>query len=336
MKLKELGEFGLIERLQRGCLVRPEGVVRAIGDDAAVFETDGGQVTLLTTDLLIERVHFLRQAISGEDLGHKALAVNLSDIAAMGAEPREAFVSIAVPPDCSITFLEQIYNGMRALARRHQVNILGGDTTTSRRDLVINVALTGRADPRQVLFRDGARVGDVICVTGPLGDSRAGLQMILAGRTPDDDHSRRLHQRHVRPEPHLAQGRLLAASGAVTAAIDLSDGLLSDLGHVARQSGVGAVVHADQVPISPALAHFCRQTGPPAIDLALGGGEDYVLLVTVKPDAVTRLSASFASVIKSPLYAIGELVAGEGVRVLAASGDDLKISTTSWDHFKEQ
>jgi thiamine-monophosphate kinase len=335
MNLKELGEFGLIERLQRGCLVRPDGVVRAIGDDAAVFQTDGDQVTLLTTDLLIERVHFLRQAISGEDLGHKALAVNLSDIAAMGAEPREAFVSIAVPPDCSVAFLEEIYNGMRTLAGRHQVNILGGDTTTSRRDLVINVAVTGRADPQQVLFRDGAGVGDVICVTGPLGESRAGLQLILAGRSPDDEHLRRLYRQHVRPEPHLAQGRLLAASGVVTAAIDLSDGLLSDLAHVARQSGVGAIVHADQVPISPALAHFCRQNGTLAIDLALGGGEDYVLLVTVKPDALKRLSASFAAVIKSPLYAIGEMVAGEGVRVLSASGDDLEISATSWDHFKE-
>jgi thiamine-monophosphate kinase len=336
MELKQLGEFGLIERLQRGCLVRAEGIVRAIGDDAAVFYSDGEQVTLLTTDLLIERVHFLRNAVSAEDLGYKALAVNLSDIAAMGAEPREAFVSIAIPPDCSVTFLDQLYNGMRTLAKAHRVNILGGDTTTSRCDLVINVAVTGRAEPAQLLFRNGARLGDIVCVTGLLGESRAGLQMILAGHVPEDDYSQSLYRRHVHPQPHLAEGCLLSASGTVTAAIDLSDGLLSDLGHIAGQSGVGAVVHADQVPISEALAHYCRRAGCQAIDLALGGGEDYVLLCTVRPDALERLSASFEATFSRPLYRIGQMVVGKGVRVVSASGDDVECTATSWDHFKEQ
>lgn len=335
MHLKQLGEFGLIERLQQGCLVRPEGVVRAIGDDAAVFNTAGDEVMVLTTDLLIERVHFLRDAILAEDLGYKSLAVSLSDIAAMGAEPREAFVSIAIPYDCEVEYVQAVYAGMRGLAEMHQVNILGGDTTSSRKDLVINVAVIGRADPEQLMFRDGARAGDIICVTGPIGGSRAGLQMILEGIEPRDDHLHALYQQHVRPQPHLAQGQLLAASGAVTAAIDLSDGLLSDLGHITRQSRLGALVRAEQVPISPALAHFCRQTKAKALDLAVSGGEDYVLLCSVKPEEMDRLAETFAQSLHVPLYRIGEMVAGEGICIKDASGCALKIDGMSWDHFKE-
>jgi thiamine-monophosphate kinase len=169
MNLNDIGEFGFIRRIRRGCITRPEGVLQGIGDDAAAFRSDGRLVSLVTTDLLVERVHFLREAISGYDLGRKSLAVNLSDIAAMGGTAREAFVSIAVPDGCALAYLEDIFQGMKDLARDHAVNILGGDTTFSLSDLIINVAVYGVVAENEMLTRAAARPGDVVFCTGCLG-----------------------------------------------------------------------------------------------------------------------------------------------------------------------
>ncbi|MGD8952324.1 MAG: AIR synthase related protein, partial [Desulfobacterales bacterium] len=179
MKLKDIGEFGFIDRISRGCLIRPAGIVKAIGDDAAAFRSEPDLLNLVTTDLLVERVHFLRDAADGYCLGYKALAVNLSDIAAMGGTARNAFVSIAVPQEVSLDFLDELYRGMKSLAAEHEINILGGDTTGSSADLVINVVVTGTVAESDVLFRDKARIGDVIFSSGCLGDSRAGLHLVL-------------------------------------------------------------------------------------------------------------------------------------------------------------
>jgi thiamine-monophosphate kinase len=173
MTLKEIGEFGFIKKISRGCLIRPDNIVKAIGDDAAAFKTDAGRLSLVTTDLLVERIHFLRDAISGFDLGYKSLAVNLSDIAAMGGTAREAFVSIAIPENCPLEYLEDIYRGMKDLAARYEVNILGGDTTRSKIDLILNVAVHGEVAEKEMLCRDAARVGDIVFSTGFLGDRTA-------------------------------------------------------------------------------------------------------------------------------------------------------------------
>jgi thiamine-monophosphate kinase len=330
-----MGEFGFIRHVRRGCLQRPEGVVVGIGDDAAAFKADSGALTLATTDLLIEGVHFLRDATSGEDLGHKALAVNLSDIAAMGGTPREAFVSIAVPADCDLAYLEGLYAGMRALAAEHRVNILGGDTTASLRDLVINVALTGSVAPGELMRRDKARPGDRIAVSGYLGDSRAGLQMILKGQSADTQAKRHLLAAHRRPRPHLAEGRFLARSGAVTAAMDISDGLGSDLGHILAQSGVGARIRADRLPLSAALRSFCRQHGADPVQHALTGGEDYVLLCTLVPAKAAALEAAYQGVFEIPLAVIGEITDAAGtVELVAADGARTPLEAGGWDHFK--
>jgi len=175
MELSEIGEFGFIRRVSRGCLIRSEGVERAIGDDAAAFLVPSDELTLVTTDLLVERVHFLRDATTPFNLGHKAMAVNLSDIAAMGGTAREAFVSTAIPVGCPVEYLDELYDGMKSLAARYGVNILGGDTTGSAADLVLNVTVVGHVRRNEVLYRSGAKPGDAVCVTGPVGDSRAGL-----------------------------------------------------------------------------------------------------------------------------------------------------------------
>jgi thiamine-monophosphate kinase len=334
MGLSNIGEFGFIRRISRGCLTRPDGVIRGIGDDAAAFRTDGRLVSLVTTDLLVERVHFLRNAISGCDLGHKSLAVNLSDIAAMGGTAREAFVSIAIPDGCELAYLEDIFQGMKDLARAHAVNILGGDTTFSRSDLVINVAVYGVVAENEMLTRSAARPGDVIFSTGCLGDSRAGLHLILEDAPADTPELQTLLAAHRRPEPHLREGRLLACTPGVRAAIDVSDGLSSDLGHIVEESRVGALIYARELPVSENLRFFCRRFERSPVDYALSGGEDYTLLLTAAAGEADRIAAAFQTAFGRPLYAIGEITDTARMELVDAAGAVAPIAPSGWDHFK--
>lgn len=334
MKLTDIGEFGFINRISQGCLVRPERVVKAIGDDCAGMIPEGGQVALMTTDLLVERVHFLREATTGFNLGHKALAVNLSDIAAMGGTPTEAFVSIAIPETCAIDYLDDVYKGMKSLAREFGVNILGGDTTRSKQDLIINIGVLGSVAQEEMLCRDNARVGDVICTTGCLGDSRAGLHLILDGIVPDSDDMAALFKAHVLPRPHVHEGRFLARSGAATAAIDISDGLSSDLNHIVGQSKVGARIHDDRLPVSDALSAFCRRFEFDPVAFALAGGEDYILLVTVSARQVEAIQHRYLEKFGRPLHAIGEITRSGRIERVMPGGRISEVSPTGWDHFK--
>jgi thiamine-monophosphate kinase len=336
MGLKEIGEFGFIKRISRGCTIRPETVIKGIGDDAAAFRTDGRLVSLITTDLLVERVHFLRDVIAGSDLGYKSLAVNLSDIAAMGGTAREAFVSMAVPEDCDLAYLEDIFQGMKDLGAKYGVNILGGDTTGSKADLIISVTVYGVVAQHEMLTRDAAKPGDVICSTGCLGDSRAGLHLILEELPADDSALTALLAAHLHPEPHLREGRLLAAATGVRAAIDVSDGLSSDLGHILEQSRVGAWIDAEKLPISGNLRHFCRRFDRSPVEYALTGGEDYTLLLTVASERADAVARAFESAFDRPLFAIGAITESMGMVLLQAGGDTLSISATGWDHFKRQ
>jgi thiamine-monophosphate kinase len=334
MRLKDIGEFGFIRRISAGCLIRPEGVVRGIGDDAAAFRADGRQLSLVTTDLLIERVHFLREAISGCDLGYKSLAVNLSDIAAMGGIAREAFVSIAIPEVCELGYLDAIFQGMKELAVRHRVNILGGDTTRSPQDLIISITIYGEVPETELLTRDAARPGDVIFSTGCLGDSRAGLHLIL-DRTPvDTPELEALCAAHLHPEPHLSEGRLLASSDGVHAAIDVSDGLSSDLAHILDESRVGARIRAEHLPISENLQHYCRRFAKSPLEYALSGGEDYVLLVTAAADRAAEVSRAFETRFGRPLYAIGEITESRPLELVGPGALSSTIRPSGWDHFK--
>jgi len=333
MELSEIGEFGFIRRVSRGCLIRPEGVERAIGDDAAAFVVPSDELTLVTTDLLVERVHFLRDATTPFNLGHKAMAVNLSDIAAMGGTAREAFVSTAIPAGCHVEYLDELYDGMKSLAARYGVNILGGDTTGSVADLVLNVTVIGHVRREEVLYRSGAKPGDAVCVTGPVGDSRAGLHFVLKRAQGLDAAMRTLFEAHILPRPHLEEGRFLAATGAATAALDVSDGLSSDLMHIVEESGVGIRVQADRIPISAELREFCARLGKDPIRFALAGGEDYVLAVTVRPDRIEEVSRGFAARFDRPLYCVGEVTASGGLELVAPDGRVEAVGPTGWDHF---
>ena len=335
MTLKDIGEFGFIKKISRGCLIRPQNIVKAIGDDAAAFRADPDRLALITTDLLVERIHFLRKAISGFDLGFKSLAVNLSDIAAMGGSAREAFVSIAIPPDCPIGYLEDIYDGMKHLAARFDVNILGGDTTSSKIDLIINVVVHGSVAESEMLCRDAACPGDIIFSTGFLGDSKAGLHLILNNIAADTDVKKSLLKAHLLPEPHLQEGRFLAQQKAVHAAIDTSDGLSSDLAHIAKESGVGARLYADKIPVSHNLKTFCDQFDFNPVEYALSGGEDYTLLCTAAPDEVDEVAADFQKQFKRPFFQMGEITDTQQMELVGPDGGTQSISPSGWDHFKE-
>ena len=336
MTLNKIGEFGFIKKISRGCLIRPESIVKAIGDDAAAFSMDPNQLSLVTTDLLVERIHFLRNAISGFDLGYKSMAVNLSDIAAMGGTARESFISIAIPEDCPLDYLEAVYDGMKDLASKFEVNILGGDTTRSKVDLVINVVVHGTIAKEEMLCRDAAKPGDIIFSTGCLGDSKAGLHLILNNIPADTDALSNVLRAHLLPLPHLAEGRFLAQQPAVRAAIDTSDGLSSDLGHIAEESGVGAVLCSAGIPISSDLESFCRQFNFDPIEFALSGGEDYTLLCTISPDEAETVAAGFQERFKRPLHRIGEITAARDMQINFPDGTSNPIAPSGWNHFKDR
>jgi thiamine-monophosphate kinase len=283
--------------------------------------------------LLVERIHFIRKTISGFDLGYKSIAVNLSDIAAMGGEAREAFVSIGIPLKCPLEYLEAVYDGMKHLAAQFGVNILGGDTTRSETDLIINVVVHGTAAKDQLLCRDAADPGDIIFSTGYLGDSRAGLHLILNNLPVDSTAMQTLYRAHVLPDPHLHEGRFLAGQSGIRAAIDISDGLSADLGHIAEQSAVGAIIYASEIPVSDSLQKFCTALGFDPLEYALRGGEDYTLLCTAAPENAEEIAQKFQIKFKRPLYRIGKMTADSRLEIVYPDGTSKPISPRGWDHF---
>lgn len=330
MRVSEIGEFGLIQHLAERVAAAgsPPQLLLGSGDDAAAWRHEPG-VCLATTDTLIEGIHFL-QGVPWADVGWKALAVNVSDIVAMGGTPAYALVTLGLPLELSVAAIDELYDGLLAACQEYAVSIVGGDIVKVETPM-ITVALWGKAQTGQdgeprLLMRSAAAFGDAIAVTSYLGDSAAGLRLLLEGLRSVDEHEQRLCEAHLRPRPPLAAGRIAAEEG-VRAAIDISDGLLQDLGHICRASGLGAVVEAAQVPISPALkATFPDQ----ALQLACTGGEDYQLLLAAPPTVLERVQAR-ASV---PLTVIGRMVEGEEKRplLLDAEGRELSLPHAGWDH----
>jgi thiamine-monophosphate kinase len=335
VKLAQLGEFEFIDRITPGCLGGDRRrVIQGIGDDAAVVEVPDG-CQLLTTDVLVEGVHFLRDNMTLFQLGYKALAVSLSDIAAMGGTPLDAYVSIAVPVDLEVEELDRLYDGIKELAHAQGVNLLGGDTTSSRQDLYIHVVLTGSAPREQILYRSGARPGDRILLTGTLGDSAGGLELLRTAHRLPKSVSEPLIAAHRRPQLYLEEARILAASGLAHSAIDVSDGLASDLRHICARSGVGAVIESGSIPISDELRELCRVLGKDPLRFALSGGEDYRLLVSVDPAGVEPLRQKIASATGRALYEIGKIVPGTEITLYRTDGTRDPLSESGWDSFLE-
>jgi thiamine-monophosphate kinase len=331
VKLKDIGEFGFIERIRKGCLIRDKNVIRGIGDDCCVFSTSGEIATLVTTDMLVERIHFLLGAISPYQLGRKSLAVNMSDIAAMGGIPREAVISIAVPDTVDLAFLDDFYDGMKSIAEEFEVNLLGGDTTSSPEHLVVNVALVGEARVDEILYRSGAEVGDLIFLTGPVGSSAAGLDILQKGRGVDDGDN--LVEAHHDPYPHVKEGRIIASMKVANSLIDVSDGVAADLGHICTESKVGAVIEEEMIPTTEEFRAYCERFNEDANRLSLHVGEDYVLLGTVPAEAEADLREALRSQ-DCEFYPIGRTVSEAGLKLKVYDGSIKVIGASGWDHFK--
>ncbi len=311
------GEFELIERFTRP-FTRGEGVRVGIGDDAAVLRMPPGEELVATVDAVVEGVHFTRR-FTPEEIGWKALAVNLSDLAAMGARPLWALVALATPPAADPARLARIGRGIAACARRHGVSVVGGNVTAAR-ELSLTVTVLGAVRRGKALLRSGARPGDLLVVSGTLGDAAMGIR---PGATAG------LRARQRRPCPRLALGR--GAVGIARAAVDISDGLLQDLGHLCAASGLGARVEVDRLPLSAAYRAATRGSRDPALG-ALSGGEDYELLLAVPPSRLEALREAAARA-RTPVTVVGALEARRGVRVVRG-GHLLQPPRTGHDHLR--
>ncbi len=332
--LREVGEETLIEQIARLVSDQCSRVRIGIGDDAAVWQPRPGHELVITTDTLIERVHFRLEWTDWAALGHKALAVNLSDIAAMGAQPRLAVVDLALRGIERDRDVFDFYRGARELARRFGVVIVGGDTTRSPLGVAISVTLIGEAprDGRPLLRRDAARPGDLIGVTGPLGLAAAGLRVLERGLKTLDGNPI-MQERYHRPQPRVREGLLLRRCG-VRAAMDISDGLLGDLQKLCRASGVSAIVDLLRVPVP----HAVKWAFPDWEDVALRGGDDYELLFSAPPTVFARVTRTFTRIGLLPPRVIGELVeagaAGPTVQLRDAAGRLRPADARGFDHFR--
>ncbi|MBI2832107.1 MAG: thiamine-phosphate kinase [Chloroflexi bacterium] len=334
MKVSDLGELGLISLLAE--IVNSTRDDKApswkhlqvgIGDDAAAWECDGS-TQLATVDALVENVHFTLETTPWYDLGWKALAVNLSDIAAMGGLPKYALVALSLPKDTEVEDVSFLYKGMAALAKQHGIAIIGGDTDSTPCVSVTVTVIGSTGENSRLLRRSEAKAGDRIAVTGELGGAAAGLRMLTGGLKLDSESATYLRNAFVRPVPRVAEGRVMLEKG-VRAAIDISDGLVSDLRHICESSRVGAKVNIDLVPVHSAVkANF----GKDALGLALSGGEDYELLFTGSADIIDKVRKA----VSCPVTVIGEIMPDTSHRVtlIDSKGKPFDIDKSGWEHFK--
>lgn len=333
MQLSELGEFGLIDLAARLAGGGPAAAGQTgIGDDAAVLPLGKGQSLLVTVDTLVEGVHFERAFSSPAALGRKSLAVSLSDIAAMGGTPRWFVLSLGAPARTPVRVVRELYRGMLALARRADVHLVGGDTVASPAGLTVSITLLGTAAPNEVVYRSGARPGDLVCVSGTLGDAALGLALLR--RDPGRWRTTRPARRLCAPEARVALGRELGRARIATAMIDISDGLVQDLGHIARASGVGARVHLDRLPLSRSFRTHCPACTENFWEPVLSGGEDYELLCTVPPRRRVQLEQAAARA-GTPVTCIGEITASApgSVIVSGPGGEPVETRRTGFTHF---
>ena len=330
MKLSRLGEFGLIDRIRRRTPIG-RGTRIGIGDDSAWIENPTGS-SLVTADLLVEGVHFNLRWTSLADLGHKALAVNLSDIAAMGGVPAYVILSLGVPASFDSELIDAFYRGFTALANDAGVALVGGDTNVAR-VLIISVCIIGHA-PYRPVRRSGAKVGDDIYITGTVGDSALGLFMLKRSRVGlNRPWVTTLLARHHRPTPRLSAGAALAKNRLASAMIDVSDGLIQDLGHICRSSRIGATIWEESLPLSPAYQALAGKMGS---RYALNGGEDYELLFCARARHRGRIH-DLARRLRLPMTRIGVCAhSRHGITVINSAGKLISARTEGHDHFAKK
>ena len=342
--IKDIGEFGLIGHLRDvlGPAAEHDDVLRGIADDAAVYRIGDGRVHVLTTDALIEGIHFDRTFTPMEHLGFKAVSVNVSDVVAMNARPRYATMTIGVPQQVPVEALSQLYQGVRQACEAYDMTLVGGDTTAAHQ-FTLSVTVVGAADEDAIAYRSGAQPGDALCVTGDLGASFAGLKALLWQREqlqekgddfqPDLDPFTYVIQRHLAPPAQLKAVRDWAEHGVQpTALIDISDGLASEVNHICEASGTGALVYGKDLPISKDTLNAAEYFDEEVNVYALFGGEDYELLFTLPPDDLEVLK----EMTPDAFFVIGEITEQEaGIQIQQPGGTTEPLRPGGFDHFAD-
>lgn len=337
--INSLGEFGLIEHLTKGFVPTQASSIKGVGDDAAVIDNNG-YLTVVSTDMLVEGIHFDLMYTPLKHLGYKAVVVNLSDIYAMNATPKQITVSIAVSNRFSIEALDELYAGIEAACRFYGVDLVGGDTSSSQKGLILSITAIGQGEAEKMTYRNTAKTGDLICITGDLGAAFLGLQILERekqlylsnpGIQPQLEGKDYLIGRQLKPEARRDMVEAFAKNKLIpTAMIDISDGLASELFHICTQSGVGAFLEESGVPIHPDAQLQALEFQLDPITCALSGGEDYELLFTIAPADVDKVK------FLPDIYIAGEIVdAKEGIHLHTTGGNIYPITAQGWKHFKE-
>ncbi|MDD4848283.1 MAG: thiamine-phosphate kinase [Bacteroidales bacterium] len=339
-ELDQLGEFGLIEHVTQQFSIHQSGTIKGVGDDCAVIEAGDGKVKLITTDLLIEGIHFDLSYTPLRHLGYKSVAVNVSDIYAMNGTPQQITVSIAISNRFSLESIEELYEGIKIACDHYHVDLVGGDTSSSCSGLFINITAIGEAKKEEVVYRNGAKENDVIMVSGDLGGAYVGLLLLIQGKQeflkdnsfePDFDGKEYMIERQIKPEAQRSIIELLkAAEVQPTSMIDISDGLASELNHICHQSQVGCKVYENKIPIDQLTFDNAADVDTTPLEAAMNGGEDYELLFTVK-------SSDYEKIKMIPeCKAIGYITdQASGLQLIKNDQTVSEIKATGWNHLQK-
>ncbi|RME03672.1 MAG: thiamine-phosphate kinase [Bacteroidetes bacterium] len=336
-EVSEYGEFGLIDHLTKDLKIHNSSTIKGVGDDAAVIDNDGF-LTVVSTDMMVEGIHFDLMYFPLKHLGYKAIVSNLSDICAMNARPRQVTVSVAISNRFSVEAMDELYAGMKAACDAYQVDLVGGDTTSSNRGLIISVTAIGQGEKDKLVYRNGAKPGDLICITGDLGAAYLGLQLLEREKQlylqnpdvkPDLEEQKHAVGRFLKPEARMDMIEILDKAQLVpTAMIDISDGLSSDLMHICKQSGVGAIVEETGVPIHSDTKLLALKFNLDPINCALNGGEDYELLFTIDEKDVEKIR------LLPDIWIAGEITEKEeGLKLHTSGGKRHDLFAQGWKHF---
>jgi thiamine-monophosphate kinase len=317
MRLKNLGEFALIDRISKRLKKPSPRVIAGIGDDAAVLKTSNDKLLIVTTDTLVEGVHFDLKFTPFFSLGYKALSSNISDCAAMGGRATSALVTLGLPGKLKVKDVDELYRGISSLAKKQGIDVIGGDTVSSPKALVVSITLLGEVERKNLILRSGARVGDAIMVTGDLGKSAASL-----------------YRKHALIKPRVNESQIIAKSGLATTMIDNSDGLARCLIEICKMSKVGARVFTDKIPKSSSTESAAKKLKLDPIKLALDGGEDYELVFTVRKSKAKALAQRIFRKTKTPVTIVGEIIGkSKGIKLVGENGKERALKSAGYEHF---
>ena len=339
--ISDLGEFGLIDHLTQNIEVRRSSTIKGIGDDAAVLSADGTHQKVISTDMLLEGVHFDLSYMPLKHLGYKAVIANLSDIYAMNATATHITVSIAVSNRFPVEALEELYDGIKTAAKIYDIDVIGGDTTSSTSGLIISITAIGEVKQKSVVYRDGAKENDLLVVTGDLGAAYLGLQVLEREKQvfqvnpnaqPELENYTYLVERQLKPEARKDIPLLLAELDVLpTAMIDISDGLSSEIIHICKNSGVGCNLYEDKIPLDPQVISTCEEFNLDSTTIALNGGEDYELLFTIKTEDFPKIKAN------PHLTVIGHMTGKkEGIHLITRANTKIPLIARGWNSLNEE